>query len=36
MPRVTDVVPLLDVDGIVDALTEHMTRVGSGSVYCPA
>ena len=35
MPRVTDVVPLLDVDGIVDAFVEHLTRVGSGTVYCP-
>ena len=35
MQRVTDLVPLLDVDGIVDALTEPLTRVGSGNVYCP-
>ena len=37
MPRVTDVVPLWGVDGVVDALTDHerLTYVGPGSVYCP-
>ena len=35
MPCVTDVVPLLDVDGVVDALTGRLTCVGPGSVYCP-
>ena len=35
MLRVTDVVPLLDVDGVVDALTERLTCIGPGSVYCP-
>ena len=35
MPRVTDVVPMLDVDGVVDALTERLTCIGPGSVYCP-
>ena len=35
MPCVSDVVPLLDVDGVVDALTGRLTCVGLGSVYCP-
>ena len=35
MPRVHDVVPLLDVDGIVEALTGHLQGTGSGSLYCP-
>ena len=35
MLRVTDVLPLLDVDGVADALTEHLTCIGPGSVYCP-
>ena len=37
MPRVHDVVPLLDVDGVVEALTAGLqsTLSGSGSLYCP-
>ena len=35
MPRVHDVVPLLDVDGVVEALTAHLQSTGSGSLYCP-
>ena len=35
MPRVHDVVPLLDVDGIVEALTGDLQGTGSGSLYCP-
>ena len=34
MPRVHDVVPLLDVDGVVEALTGHLQGTGSGSLYC--
>ena len=35
MPRVHDVVPLLDVDGVVEALTERLQSTGTGSLYCP-
>ena len=35
MPRVHDVVPLLDVDGVVEAVTRHLQGAGSGSLYCP-
>ena len=35
MPRVHDVVPLLDVDGVVEALTARLRSTGSGSLYCP-
>ena len=43
MPRVHDVVPLLDVDGVVHALwppsmkalTARLQSTGSGSWYCP-
>ena len=34
MPREHDVVPLLDVDGVVEALTAHLQSTGSGSLYC--
>ena len=34
MPCVHDVVPLLDVDGVVEALTGHLQGTGSGSLYC--
>ena len=30
-----DVVPLLDVDGVVEALTACLQSTGSGSLYCP-
>ena len=35
MPRVHDVVPLLDVEGVVEALAGHLQGIGSGSLYCP-
>ena len=35
MPRVHDVVPLLDVDCVVEALTRRLQGTGSGSLYCP-
>ena len=35
MPRVHDVVPPLDVDVVVEALTGHLQGTGSGSLYCP-
>ena len=35
MPHVHDVVPLLDVDGVVEALTARLQSTGSGSLYCP-
>ena len=35
MLRVHDVVPVLDVDSVVEALTEHLQSTGSGSLYCP-
>ena len=35
MPRVHDVVTLLDVDGVVEALTARLQSTGSGSLYCP-
>ena len=30
-----DVVPLFDVDGVVEALTARLQRTGSVSLYCP-
>ena len=35
MPCVHDVVPLLDVDLGVEALTAHLQSPGPGSMYCP-
>ena len=35
MPRVHNVVPLLDVDNDVEALTGHLQGTGSDSLYCP-
>ena len=35
MPRVCDVMPLLDVDSTVGALTAQLQDVGSGALYCP-
>ena len=35
MPRVHDVVPVLDMDGVVEPLTGHLQGTGSGSLYCP-
>ena len=35
MPRVHDAVPLLDVDGVVEALTVHLQSTGSSSLHCP-
>ena len=34
MPRVCDVMPLLDVDSILGALTEQLQDVGGGALYC--
>ena len=34
MPRVHDVIPILDVDNIVGVLTEHLQGMGSGTLYC--
>ena len=30
-----DVVPLLDVDGVVEALTARLQSTGSGCLHCP-
>ena len=35
MPRVHDVAPLLDVDGVVEALTARLQSTGSGRLHCP-
>ena len=35
MPRVHDVIPMLDVDNIVGDLTEQLQGTGSGALYCP-
>ena len=35
MPRVHDVAPLLDVDGVVEALTVLLQITGSGGLHCP-
>ena len=35
MPHVHDVVPLLDVDSVVEALTANLQSTGSDSLYCP-
>ena len=35
MPRVHDVVPLLHVDGVVEALTALLQRTGSSGQHCP-
>jgi hypothetical protein len=35
MPRVHDVVPLLDVDGVVEALTARLQSTGSSRLHCP-
>ena len=35
MVRVHDVVPWLDVDGVVDALTTRLQSTGSGGLYRP-
>ena len=35
MPRVHEVVPLLDVDGVVKALPARLLSTGSGSLHCP-
>ena len=34
MPRVHDVVPLVDVNAVVEALTERLHSTGSGNLYC--
>ena len=35
MPRVFDVMPLLDIDSIVEALTVQLQDMGSAALYCP-
>ena len=35
MPHVSDVMPLLDIDSIVEALTVQLQGVGSAALYCP-
>ena len=35
MPRVHDVVPLSDVDSVVEALTALLQSTGSGGLQCP-
>ena len=35
MPFMHDVVPLLDVDGVVETLTERLQSTDFGSLYCP-
>ena len=35
MPRVCDVIPILDVDNTVGALTAQLQDTGSGDLYCP-
>ncbi len=35
MPRVFDVVPLLDVDNVVRALIRQLQDMGTASLYCP-
>ncbi|DBB18937.1 TPA: hypothetical protein ACH3X3_000513 [Trebouxia sp. C0006] len=35
MPRVFDVIPLLEIDSIVEALTVQLQDVGSAVLYCP-
>ena len=35
MPRVHDVIPILDVDKFMGELTEQLQGLGSGALYCP-
>lgn len=35
MVRAYDVMPVLDVDNIVEALTTWLQDMGSGALYCP-
>ena len=35
MPRIFDVMPLLDIDSIVEALTVQLQDMGSAALYCP-
>ncbi len=35
MPRVFNVIPLLEIDSIVEALTVQLQDVGSAALYCP-
>ena len=35
MPHVCDVIPILDVDNIVGALTAQLQDMGNGALYCP-
>ena len=35
MPRVCDVIPILDVDNIIEVLTTQLQDLGDGALYCP-
>ena len=35
MPRVCDVIPILDVDNIIEVLTTQLQDLGNGAIYCP-
>ena len=35
MPRVCDVIPMLDVDNIIEVLTAQLQDLGNGALYCP-
>ena len=35
MPCVCDVIPILDVDNIIDVLTTQLQDLGNGALYCP-
>ncbi len=35
MPRVFDVIPLLEIDSIVEALSVQLQDMGSAALYCP-
>ena len=35
MPRVCDVIPILDVDNIIEVLTTQLQDLGNGALYCP-
>ena len=35
MSRVCDVIPILDVDNIIEVLTTQLQDLGNGALYCP-
>ena len=35
MPRVCDVIPILDVDNIIEVLTTQLQDLGNSALYCP-